>query len=238
MNKRIHSKRSQEGSAILMTIIILLALTVITATCLSISGLQYHLSTLGRNTSNTYYLARSALEKHVDTMNKALETQINTILDEVSTEYISKTNSELMKNGNTIIHNTSNHKLSIKETVLSKTVKEKIYTYLKDSYLTKTSSKATTGKNPIIYIAQGDREKSDNYTEIQITTLTTDSSGQDLSSEYKFRIVAKATTKTNSIPEVIYDTQNLEAIISINTPTGLENQIHEKYVFNQEETPE
>ena len=238
MNKRIHSKRSQEGSAILMTIIILLALTVITATCLGISGLQYHLSTLGRNTSNTYYLARSALEKHVDTMNKALETQINTILDEVSTEYISKTNSELMKNGNTIVHNTSNHKLSIKETVLSKTVKEKIYTYLKDSYLTKTSSKATTGKNPIIYIAQGDREKSDNYTEIQITTLTTDSSGQDLSPDYKFRIVAKATTKTNSIPEVIYDTQNLEAIISINTPTGLENQIHEKYVFNQEETPE
>ena len=238
MNKPGKQKKGQEGSAILITTILLLALTVIVATCLSISGMQYDLSTLGRNTSNTYYLAKSALEKQVDTMNKALETQMNTILDQVSTEYVSKVDSALVKNETTISHDTSTHKLSVDVTALSGTIKDKIYIYLKEGYLTKASPTATMGKDPIVYVTQGDRVESGNYTEIQITTYTTDSSGQDLSAEHKLRIVAKATTKTSSAPTTVYDTQSLEAIIAINLPANLENQIHEKYEFYQNETPD
>lgn len=238
VNKLSKPKKNQEGSAILITTILLLALTVIVATCLSISGMQYDSSMLERNTSNTYYLAQSALEKQVDTMNKALETQMNAIIDQISTEYVSKADSDLVKNGTTISHDISTHKLSVDVTALREIIVDKVYEYLKESYLTKTSSTATIGKNPIMYVVQGDRTESGNYTEIKITTYTTDSSGQDLSSDYKLRIFATATTKTSSIPTTIYDTQSLEAIIAINIPLDLGNQIHEKYVFNQGETPE
>lgn len=238
MNKLGKQKKNQQGSAILITTILLLALTVIVATCLNISGMQYDLSVLERNTSNTYYLAKSALEKQVDTMNKALETQMNAIMDRISTEYVSKADSDLVKNGTTISHDKDTHKLSVDATVLRETIMDEIYTYLKESYLTKKSSNATIGKKPIVYVAQGDRAEGGNYTEIQIKTYTTDSSGQDLSADHKLRIVATATTKTSSVPVTIYDTQNLEAIIVINIPSNLDNQIHEKYVFNQGESPE
>ena len=236
MNNLSKYKKKQEGSALLITTILLLALTVIVATCLSISGMQYDLSTLQRNTSNTYFLAKAALEKQVDTMNKALESQMNTIIDEVSTDYVSKSDSELVKNETTISHNTTTHKLSIEATTLSTAIKDKIYTYLKESYLTKNPPAIATGKDPIVYEAQGDRAESGNSTKIEIATYTTDSSGQDLSLAHKLRIVATATTYSAS--GTIYDTQQLEAIIAINIPANLENQIHEKYEFNAGETPE
>ena len=238
MNQLSKQKKSQEGGALLITTILLLALMIIVATCLSISGMQYDLSMLERNTSNTYYLAKAALEKQVDTMNKALETQMNTILDQVSTKYVSKADSALVRNEITISHNTSTDKLSVDANMLSKMIADAVYNYLKESYLTKTSSTAAVGKNPIVYVAQGDRVESGNYTEIQISTYTKDSGGQDLSPEHKLRIVATATTKTQPAPTTIYDTQSLEAIITINIPTDLEHQIHEKYEFNQNETPE
>ena len=65
-------RTKEEGSAMLITTIILLVLMVIVATTISISGMQFDLAMLNRNTSNTYYLAKSALDKQVDTMNKAM----------------------------------------------------------------------------------------------------------------------------------------------------------------------
>lgn len=230
--------KSQQGSALLITTILLSALTIIISTCLTLVSMQYDLAILRRNTSNTYYLAKSALEKQVDTMNKAIETQMDSLLNRINTEYISGADSELVKNGKRIRYHADTYTLAIDSKVLSESIQKELYEYLKEGYVTETPSGTYTGKKPITYVVQGDRVENEDYTEIQVSTYTTDKIGMDLSSAYQFRVVATAKTKSVSNPTNFYDLQNLEAIITIQVPLDIKNQIHERYAFYNDEIPE
>lgn len=86
--RREQAKHKQNGNIMLITTIILLVLTIIVVSCINISGMQFKLSILERNTSNTYYLAESAIEKQVDAVNKSLESEISNLVKEVNDKYI------------------------------------------------------------------------------------------------------------------------------------------------------
>lgn len=230
--------KSQKGSALLMTTILLLILATMIFTSLSLTSMQYHLVLLKRNTNNTYYLAKSALEKQVDTMNKAIQTQIDTLLTQIRTEYVSGTESELVRNGIGIDYDIATQTLSIDSKTLRERIRREIYEYLKEGYVTQDSYGTNLDKKPIVYRLQGDRSENTHYTEIEVRTYTADGTGQDLSSACQFRIVATATTKALSSKVKPYDVQNVEAIVNIVVPTYIKNQIHERYAFNNEEIPE
>ncbi len=213
-------KEKEDGSAMLITIIILLVLMVIVATAGSISGMQFNLAILNRNTSNTYYLAKSAMEKQVDTMNKAVETQLTKIVKEMNSSsngYITK----LISEDSSITHNTT--KIQVDNTTLRKEICKELYTYLKDSYKT----------NTITYTVQSDRLTSDYVTqiEIEITDEKAVAGTYYNEDDPKFRVITTATTKKGS---EIYDKQTVEGLIEIILPATINNEIHEKYEFAKE----
>lgn len=221
-------KKNQKGNAMLITTIILLVLAVIVATVVNISGMQYDLAVLNRNTSNTYYLAKSALEKHVDTMNKAIESQMSQIVKDVTQGYtldgttydgvIKKLKGSTTNPAPDIVY--SDNKLQVKSDVLKSQIQKRIYEYIKSSFLTQGPS----AKPPIEYKMQGDRIASGYDTTVTIETSDQDAANNLLTNN-KLRIIATATTSNGAT----YDTQKVEAIIEVKLPTTLKNQIHEKY---------
>ena len=225
-----YTYKNQRGSTLLMTTILLAALTIIISASLTLVSMRYDLAILKRNTSNTYYLAQSGLEKQVDAMNKAIETQIDSVLNRINTEYISGVDSELIKNGTNIQYDNKRQILTIDSKTLSEEIQKELYAYLKEAYVTQ--------KKPITYVIQGDRVEKEDYTEIQVSTYTVDGGGMDLSSSYQFRLVATARTKSASISNSFYDLQSLEAIATLQVPIDIKNQIHEKYEFYNNEIPE
>lgn len=223
-------KNKEEGSAMLITIIILMVLMVIVATAISISGMQFDLAMLNRNTSNTYYLAKSAVEKQVDTMNKAVENQLTKIIKEMNADPDAAKNyiTQLINQSTTITHNTTENQINVNNTTLRDRLKTGLYDYLVDSYKTRTAA-YPTGKDPIIYTMQSDRVASGYITEVEITITDEDGAGGTYSAtDPKFRVIATATTKSGSD---IYDQQTVEGIVEIVLPTTINNEIHEKYDF-------
>lgn len=225
-------KEKQEGSAMLITTIILLVLMVIVGTTVSISGMQLDLAMLNRNTSNTYYLAKSAVEKQVDTMNKAVESQMSRIIKEINTEYINK----LVANDASIINDTTDHQIKVKNDVIRPRLEDEIYNYLIDSYKTRIVTTppslidSSTGKEPIIYTVQSDRAQNGYCTEIKIVITDKDDTGMVIAKP-ALRVIATATTKSIGTPVTIYDQQSVEGIIEIKLPDIIGNQIHEKYEY-------
>lgn len=226
----IAHKGKEEGSAMLITTIILLVLMVIVATTISISGMQFDIAILNRNTSNTYYLAKSAVEKQVDTMNKAMENQLTKIIKEMNASSDPTKNyiKQLVNNSVTITHNTGKKQIQVNNATLRERLCDELYSYLRTSYKTKTAI-YTTGKDPITYTIQSDRIDSGYATEIEITITDEKATGGNYDkTDPKFRVIATATTKKGTD---IYDQQKVESIIEVILPTTINNQIHEKYAF-------
>lgn len=222
-NELTNSKNKEQGSAMLITTIILLILMVIVATTISISGMQFDLAMLNRNTSNTYYLAKSAVEKQVDTMNKAVESQLTKIIKDVNTDYIAK----LMSKDASIKYGSD--KITVDDATIRGMLQTEIYNYLKRSYKTKTVSDPTA-QDPIIYTVQSDRVEDGYYTEIKITIAVEDATGAPIAAP-NLRIIATATTKSTVSPSTIYDQQTVEGIMDVKLPAIVDNQIHERYDF-------
>lgn len=222
MRKLIRDDETNEkGSAMLITTIILLVLMVIVATAISISGMQFDLAMLNRNTSNTYYLAKSAVEKQVDTMNKAVETELTKIVNTINKDYINK----LISNDAAIEYNGT--QINVNKTIIKSTLETQIYEYLKKSYETRTGANPS-GPDPIKYTVQSDRLVDDYYTEIEITIATTDAVGNGIPSP-ALRVIATATTKSSG--GTAYDEQTVEGIVEVKLPDTIENQIHERYAL-------
>ena len=222
-NELTNSKNKEQGSAMLITTIILLILMVIVATTISISGMQFDLAMLNRNTSNTYYLAKSAVEKQVDTMNKAVESQLTKIIKDVNTDYIAK----LVSKDASIKYGSD--KITVDNATIRGMLQTEIYNYLKRSYKTKTVSDPTA-QDPIIYTVQSDRVEDGYYTEIKITIAVEDATGAPIAAP-NLRIIATATTKSTVSPSTIYDQQTVEGIMDVKLPATVDNQIHERYDF-------
>ncbi len=199
----------------LITTIILLVLTVIIASGISLSGMTLDLAVFKRNTSNTYYLAESAIEKQVDTMNKALITQMTQMIQtEVASKYIGTDG--IIKDK--VEHDTSNHILKAKDSLVD-TLQDKIHTYLETNYV--GTDKAIT------YAVQSDRTESDFSTQIEIQVDEIKKS-DDTPLKGQFKLTATATTCKGT---EVYDKQIVEAIVKIEVPSDVKNEIHERYKF-------
>ena len=211
INKKQHN---QKGSAMLMTTIILLILSIIIASGISLSGMTFDLAVFKRNTSNTYYLAQSAVEKYVDTMNKAIETSMGQIIESAITpNYIDENGIKT----SAVKHDKDKHILTASDNI-STSLQTAIHTHLKDNYVGKT----------IEYAAQSDRASGTNITTIKIKVEDKDTVSTLNADEFK--VTATATTRNSSKTQV-YDEQIVEAVVKINMPTNIENEIHERYAF-------
>ena len=223
-------KDKQEGSAMLITTIIITALLVIVATTVNMAGRQMDLAALNRNTSNTYHLAKSAAEKQVDMMNKTMEEQLIYIINEMNTSNDDTKNyiTQLINKGSNIEYvepvidsgNIVQKKGLIK--VDNNVIKEHLYTSLRDAL----NAEYVTGES-LLYTAQGDRENGSNETDIKIDV--TDVTTGDVPS---FKIVATATTMNGTSK---YDEQVVEAMVEVKLPNEIINEIDEEYEYTKED---
>lgn len=231
MDVKVNKQSNEKGNIMLITAIIILILTIIVASCISISGMQFDLSTLNRNTSNTYYLAKSAAEKQVDTINKSIETNLSYMVEQLGDKYIKQFSTITDKvsaatGGDGTLYEGLTYvddKIKIKDTKIKQDLETAIYDYIKKNYITELVG------NPIQYKVQSDRAEAGYETIITIQL-------KELAplSTTEFLVVATAETKNST---GTYDKQTVEATLTINVPTDLPNQIHEKYqwAFNAPE---
>jgi hypothetical protein len=248
--------KKDSGNAMLITTILLLVMTVIVGACMNIAGMQFDLSLLQRNTSNTYYLAKSGVEKQVDFINKAIQTEMADIIEkDIREKYldpitISKGASlqdlvlqaatgesyDLYKN---IKYDQTEKKLKLVshqtpsvtgDTLLRDTVQEALYNFMKENIFddpTKTSRKIFK------YKVKSDRQAKEIETDIivwaePVYELQADGA-PNLSApkEDRFKIISEATSKDPS--GNVIDTQNVEAEIALNLPEKIDNEVREKY---------
>ena len=80
--------KKEQGSIMLITAIILLILTLIVVGALKLSNMQFNLSQMQRNTSNTYYVAEAGAEKAIETINKSIETKLPDIVKNASNVFL------------------------------------------------------------------------------------------------------------------------------------------------------
>lgn len=80
--------KKEQGSIMLITTIILLILTLIVVGALKLSNMQFNLSQMQRNTSNTYYVAEAGAEKAIETINKSIETKLPDIVKTASNVFL------------------------------------------------------------------------------------------------------------------------------------------------------
>lgn len=237
--KAVKKKRGQSGNVMLITVIILLILLVIVGTVINVAGMQFDLAFLERNTSNTYYVAKSGIEKQVDTINKALDTQLSTIAQEVSTTYLPKllppsgdVDQLTVARGGAYYedfgYDSGTNKIYIKSpgtTGLSTAMSSRIYDFIKTNFMFETDG--TTPKM-VMYTVQSDRVKDSYKTKVMIKTepiydtLTTPPTL--IKTAFKLIATAQTVNGTN-----IYDTQMVEAVVDIEIPTDIDNAIYESY---------
>ena len=75
---------NDEGSAIGLFVMVLLAMTILATTTVTLANTQFKWSQFSRQTSNSYQLARSGAEKTIDNMNKEIATVLPKLMDKAS----------------------------------------------------------------------------------------------------------------------------------------------------------
>ncbi len=239
MAKQKLYKKQEEGKILLITTIVLLVLTIGIASCMKIAGRQLELAILERETSNTYYLAKSGIEKQVDAINKALVEEMPHIVWSITEEYINQLaqpGSEVEKleamEGNesckkyeafkydqdtiSIINKYGNSK------GLQSKFQKQIYDFITKQYVE---------QSPLVYEVQGDyREPLKYKTVVTIKTEAIKTIEKKSEDEADFRLIATAQTK-NIEDKSIYDDQTVIADIIIDLPEEIPNEIHEKYTW-------
>lgn len=242
VKQKVRLKKGQDGNIMLITTIVILVLTVIIATCINVSSMQLDLSMLERNTSNTYYLAKSGVEKQVDIINKSLDVEMTEIVTSIANMYINQLAAPTTGSDKLLAMKAEsscdkynafyydNNKLSITSSNLGTSIglkgqlQKEIYKFVEANYINKPA---------LNYEVQSDHVDNVHYkTNIKVKAeaikinvgggVTTDQTG--------FKLIATAETKNTTTNE-IYDTQTVEAQIALNMPDKLPNEIHEKYTW-------
>ena len=206
--------QGQQGNVLLITTILVLILSIIVATTINVANGEAQLSDLKRDTSNTYLMASEAVEKQVDTINKALEIEMPHIVQNLSDTYIADLVSGTDLNSK---FKYKDGKLSIKDTTgFCKELQEKIFAFLEVHYLDDGTNSKT-----ITYEMQSDRKEKDYKT---IITVTSKKVGTE---KDKIQVEASAVTKDAS--GNVFDQQDVEAIVDISIPDELKQEIREYY---------
>ncbi len=214
----------------LITTILILVMMVIVGSTINVAGMQWDMAYLQKNTSNTYYLAKSGIEKGTDVINKAIQAQIPVFIEEIRYDYLEqltdinkvRTNGQDMdfyysEDSDTEKKNKKmkyrDSKFVIDEEVISKVLRDKIYSFVSVNYF---------GKK-IEYKVQADRQTATTATEIVVEF-------KDLSpadpSKLEFKIICTAKTKDGAD---IKEIKTVEALIHIEMPKNIDNEIHEAY---------
>lgn len=205
----------EAGSTLLMTTIILLLLSIMVASSMTLSDMALGVALFKKNTNNNYYLAKSAVLKQLDRMNEDIEYEIVHIIeDKIAPYYIDR----LVNETKEIKYDTNHLILTVnkEEDSIEERIKQEVYDYLVASYV---------GKK-IRYKVQGEREEKDDVTEVKIEVVNRDEAGSILKDK---KLYILATVETTTEKTEVYDSQVVEAVVNINIPEQIKNQIHEKY---------
>jgi len=88
-------KGNDRGNGLLITMILVLVMMVIIVGSISIAVLQSDISNIDKEVSNTYTLAKSAVDKTVDNINKEIELATYDIMDEVRKKTLTELKNDL-----------------------------------------------------------------------------------------------------------------------------------------------
>ena len=214
-------QKTQNGSVLLMTTLILLAITCLFVVSLNLSRMQWELAVIKKNSSNTYYLAESAVKGQINLMNAFLQSELPSLLEkEIEPNYI-----ERWLEGKKGIKYDEHESRFMADESLSEALSKAIYKSLKETYV---------GNDKIQnYEVQGDRATSQHVTKVSIKVTDKDALGH-LLEKYCLRIEAIAQTKAEGKG---YDKQCVEALVQLHVPKNIKSQINEKYRWNKEGLP-
>ncbi|MDF2878752.1 MAG: hypothetical protein K0S30_1848, partial [Clostridia bacterium] len=222
-------KKNEKGEAMLITTILLLVLVIIVGTTMNVSGMQWDMAYMQKNTSNTYYLAKSGVEKGVDVINKAIQSKMPDFIEEIRTDYLKpltdlagvraegQNASFYYLNDSELDDSTSkkkmqyiSDKLLLEPKVVANILRDKIYDYIDTNHLDKN----------IEYEVQGDGQTE--AVPIQIEIMFKALASVD-PLKPQFKIICTAQTSDSS------DVKIVEGIIDIEVPENIDNEIHEAY---------
>lgn len=158
-------KKSQAGSALLMTVVILFALSIVITTCMSLAKIRLDIALVEKYTSNTYYIAKSALEQQVQQINDSLTVELPALIKALEESYIEQmiSDEESKMEQAFQINKVSACSTKLDNKQLEEQLKIQIKKFITDAYLIKMK------QSGVCYKLKGDREKNRYYTEIQIT---------------------------------------------------------------------
>ena len=210
-------QKTQNGSVLFTTTLILLVIMCMFVVSLNLSRMQWELAVIKKNSSNTYYLAESAARRQVKLMNTFLQSELPRLLEkEIEPSYIKR-----WLEGKTGIKYDEHQSVFVADESLSEAISKVSYESLKEAYV---------GKDKIQkYEVQGDRVTSQHVTKVTIEVTDKDELGYSLE-KYCLRIKAVAETKAEGKG---YDKQCVEALVQLHVPKNINNQIYEKYSWNE-----
>jgi hypothetical protein len=227
-------KKDEKGEAMLITTILLLVLVIIVGTTMNVSGMQWDMAYMQKNTSNTYYLAKSGVEKGVDVINKAVQAQMPVILEAARKAYLKDiTDMDIVRgiadnSGATLYaekglrYESDEGKLIVDKGLLSGFIKKDIYTFLKNNFF-----KRSEGDTEIVYEVKGDGQvEGAMATQIKITFIPKQGADLEKVDFENFIIRCQAQVGGRLDPK---DTKVVEAAINIDIPSAINNEIHEAY---------
>ncbi len=216
-------EHNQKGEAMLVTTILLLVLVVIIAACSNIAGMQWNLSYLQRDTSNTYYLAQSGVEKGVDLVNKAVQAQMPVVAEELRNTYFvpitslqtirTTTNSNYYGDEGLYYDNTSNGRFYMDRKKLSEATKKSLYRFIESKYIGKT----------LTYSVKGDGQEEANPTEITVSFREDPSY---VATHPTLLVVAEAVVKEDG---KVKDKKTVQGVVELAIPDELNNTVSEAY---------
>lgn len=85
-SRRLKKTYDEGGSVLAFVVILLLSMTLLGSATMALAKGQLTISRLGRQTSNSYHLARSGAEKAIDTMNKEIAMEWPRLMEEANIE--------------------------------------------------------------------------------------------------------------------------------------------------------
>lgn len=74
----------ENGGVMSFVVVLILSMTLLATASMTVAKTQLTMSRFGRQTSNSYYLARSGAEKLVDTMNKEIAVELPRLMEEAN----------------------------------------------------------------------------------------------------------------------------------------------------------
>lgn len=75
---------NEEGNTLVLVVVLLLCMTLLGSATVTLARTQWNMARFSRQTSNSYYLARSGAEKIVDSMNKEIAAELPRLMEEAS----------------------------------------------------------------------------------------------------------------------------------------------------------